>query len=124
MGVFGSVNQVSVLPVLDAGQECTFGGTIARQLIRDDHARNVQKAFEQLPKELLGRCFPAPSLREHIEHIPLLVHRAPQIIACSMNREEHFVEMLCVARLGGDGATGAHTAVQISDLIGGWRHRS
>jgi hypothetical protein len=70
VGVFGAIIEVAVLPVLDTRQELARGGTVASQLIRDDHAWDVPQAPQQLSGEALRRLLVSPVLHKNVEGIP------------------------------------------------------
>jgi hypothetical protein len=54
MRVLGSVVQPLVRAMLDPRQELALGRPVAGELVRDDHARDIPQAFEQLAEEPLG----------------------------------------------------------------------
>jgi hypothetical protein len=47
--------------------------------------------LQQLSKEPIGRFGIAPALHEDIEHIPSLIHGAPEIVQLTANADEHLV---------------------------------
>ncbi len=63
--------------MLDMGQDLALGGTVALELVRHDHPRSILQAAEQLAEEPRGRLRVAPALDEDVEHVPVLVDRAP-----------------------------------------------
>jgi hypothetical protein len=67
------------------GQDLAFGGAITLQLIRDEHPRDVCQALQQFPEELLGRNFMAAVLHKNVEHVPVLIHCPPQIVAFTVD---------------------------------------
>ena len=91
VGVLRSIIQVAVLSMFDTGQYLAHRSTIAPQLIRDDDSRDVCQSLEQLAEELLGRVRVSPALHQNIEHVPLLVHRTPEIMALTPNTEAHLI---------------------------------
>ena len=100
VGVFGPIIQIAVLAVFDTGEKLPLRGTVALELVRDDYPWDILTPFEELPKELLGRCFVAAALHQDIEHIPVLIHRPPEIVPFAVDREEDFVQMPFVTRAG------------------------
>jgi hypothetical protein len=54
-GVFGTVVQIAVLPMVHTRQDLTQGRTIALKLIRDDHPRHISQALQWLAEELSRR---------------------------------------------------------------------
>src|SRR2546427_6162249 len=76
----------------------SLSGSIALQFIGDDHSRHVGQSFEQLAEKLLcGPLIPA-ALDQNIQHVPLLIHGPPEIMARALNRQKHFVQVPLVAR--------------------------
>jgi hypothetical protein len=66
MGVFGTIVQVPVRAMFDTREHLSLRGTVALELVRDDHPWDILAALEELPKELLGRCFVAAALHQDI----------------------------------------------------------
>ena len=89
-----------MLSMFDPRQHLPLRGTIALQFIGDDHAWDILAAFEELAEELLSGDLIAPSLHQDIEHVPIPVDGAPQIVPFTVDREEHFVQVPCVAQSG------------------------
>jgi hypothetical protein len=76
MRVFAPVIEVATLAMLHPGQDFTLRRPVALQLIRNDHARHVLQALEQLAKELLGGALVAAALYQNVEDVVVLVDRA------------------------------------------------
>ena len=91
MRVLAPVIEITTLAMLDAGQNLAFGGTVALQHVRDDDAGNVHEALEQLAKKLLGRLRVAPALHQNIQHVIVLVHSTPQVMALPVDRQKQVV---------------------------------
>jgi hypothetical protein len=51
--ILGPVVQSPVLPVLDAREDLALGRPVTRELVGDDHPRDILQALEQLTEELL-----------------------------------------------------------------------
>jgi len=49
--------------------------------------------LQQLTKEALGSALIPALLDKDIQHVSILIDRAPQIMALSVNCDKHFVEM-------------------------------
>ena len=98
MRVLSAIVRIPVLPVCHTGQHLALRGPIAFQPIGDEHARDVPAPLEQLPKELLGRCFIATALHENIEHSPVLSHGPPEIMPFAVDGEEDFIQMPRISR--------------------------
>src|SRR6266700_4109813 len=86
-----------VLPMLDTWQDLTFRCSIALQLIGDDHTWNIVQSCKELTEKSLGSFFSASALHQDIQHVPLLIHRSPQIVSLTTNRKKHLVQMPLVA---------------------------
>jgi hypothetical protein len=61
---------------------------------------DVLASFEELAEELLCRLLVPSPLDENSQHIPVLIHRTPQIVALLGDRDAHPVEGPFVARSG------------------------
>jgi hypothetical protein len=99
MGVFRTIVEIAVLPMLDTGEEVPLRGPIAFQLVGDEHPWHVRQAFEPLTEELFGSMLVPPALHQNIKAVPVLVHRAPQIVSFAANGEKYFIQMPLVTRL-------------------------
>ena len=98
VGVFRPVVRRAMLPMLDAGQNLVYGGTVASQLIGDDDSWNAREIFEPLAEELFrSRLIPA-ALHEDIKDGPVLIDGAPEIGACAVDTHKHLVQVPCVPR--------------------------
>jgi hypothetical protein len=80
MRVFSSVVQVAAGSVLDPGQDLTLRHVVAAQPVRDDAAGLEYESGEQPLEEAFGRGRVPPVLHQDVEHDPLLVHRAPEVM--------------------------------------------
>jgi hypothetical protein len=100
MRVFRTVVEAFVLPMFDAWYDVLVRCLIAAELVRDEHTRHVLAAFEQLAKELLGGSFVAAALHQDVQHIPVLVDRAPEVLRRAVDLQENLIEVPFVARLG------------------------
>ena len=75
-----TIVQIAALSVLDAWQHLALGGSVALQLVCDDHPRNVLQSFQQLAEKPLGRGGVAPALDQDVEDATVLVDGAPKIM--------------------------------------------
>jgi hypothetical protein len=98
--VFHPVVEVAVLAGLHSRQYLLLRGTIAFQLIGDDHPWHVGQPLEQLTEKLLRGLLVAAALHKNIHHVAVLVDGAPQVVAFALDREEDLIEGLLVARSG------------------------
>jgi hypothetical protein len=94
MRVFAAVIEIPTLPVFHPGQDLALGGTVALQLIRNDHARDIPQTLEQLTKALLGGVLVAAALHENVQDVVVLIHRAPQVMALAIDGQEAFINGL------------------------------
>ena len=98
--VLGPVVQVAVLAMLHPGQDLALRGTIALPLVGDHHPWNVLTALEERAEALLGGLFVAPPLAQDIEDIAIVIDGPPEIVALRVDRDEHLIQMPCVAWAG------------------------
>src|SRR5262249_59189075 len=82
------------LPMFYSRQELALRRAVALELIRDDHPWHVLHPLEQLAKELLCRLLVAPLLDEDVQDVVVLIHRTPQVMALTVNRQKHFINGL------------------------------
>jgi len=78
-------------------QDLPLRGPVALQLIGDDHPWHILEPLEQLTQELLRRVLIAAALRQDVEDIIVLIHRAPEVMALTMNRQKDFIQMPFIA---------------------------
>ena len=91
VGILRAVVEVAVLAMLYTRQDLLFGGPVTLEFICDEHPWHVRQAFEELAEELLGRLLIPPTLDEDIEHMAVLIHRSPQVMAFAVNGQKHFI---------------------------------
>ena len=65
--------------MLDARHHLLLRCLVAAELIRDEYARHIGAAFEQLAEELLGSTLVASALHQDIKHVPVLINSAPEV---------------------------------------------
>ena len=125
MGVFRSIVQSFVLPMLHARQDLAFGGSIALQFIGDDHAWDVLESFEELAKKAFRRVCVASALHQDIEHVAVLINGSPEIMRFPVDLQIHAHPGAIYHRSeGDDGATRWRTFAQISNTIAERFHSS
>ena len=73
-------------------QDLAFGSAIGSEFIRHDHPRHVAQALQQLAEEALGRLRVAAALHQHIEYVPMLINRSPEVVQLAADADEHLVE--------------------------------
>jgi len=81
MRVLRAVLEVAVLAMCHTWEDVLLGRAVAFQLLGDDHARDVRQPLEACAEERLRRVLVPPTLDEHIQHMAVLIHRPPQIVA-------------------------------------------
>ena len=79
------VVQVAVLPVFGPREELSLRRTIAFELIRDHHPRHIVVSLEELAEARLGRVRVPSALHQDIQHIPLLIHRPPEVMQLAIS---------------------------------------
>jgi hypothetical protein len=85
--------------VFHAGQYLTLRRTEALELIRDDDAWHIPQALKELAEKLLRRLLVATALHQNVEDVVVLIHRAPQVIALTMNRQKYFIQVPFISGL-------------------------
>ena len=74
-----------------------MGRPVARQFVGNEAKRFVSLPLQELSEES-SRCTPVPTgLNENIDHVTVLIHGAPEILALPVDRDEDFVQVPCVA---------------------------
>jgi hypothetical protein len=60
--------------------------TIAAKTVSNEASWLVFQSMQQAIEETLGGCAVAPTLHQDVEHDPVLIHRAPQIVQHAATR--------------------------------------
>src|SRR5687768_11611684 len=89
-----------MLAVLHPRQNFLFCGTIALELVRNDHPRDILAALEPHAEERLGGCLVAPALHQDIKHVAILIDGPPQVMALTVDRQKDLIQ---VPRVTGPG---------------------
>jgi hypothetical protein len=97
VGVFRSIIQAFVLPMLHAREDLAFRRSITPQFIGDNHTWDVLELFEELPKKAFRRLLVSSALDKDIQHIAILVHGPPEIVRFPVDLQVHFIQVPCVA---------------------------
>ena len=82
--VLRAIIEIPVLAMFHLRQAFSLGDTVTLQFIGDEHPRDGGQPFEQLAEELLCGPLIPETLDQDIEHIPLLIHRPPQMMALAV----------------------------------------
>jgi hypothetical protein len=93
VGVFRSIVEPFVLPMLHARQDLAFRCPIASQLISNDHAWDVLQFSQELTEKSFGSLFIASALHQDIQHVTILIYCSPQIMLLAPDRKENFVHV-------------------------------
>src|SRR5215510_3060058 len=99
MGVLTPIIEIAALTVFYARENLALRRAIAFEFIGDDHAWDVEHAFEELAEELLGRVLIASALHENVEDVVVLIDGPPQVMPLTIDCQEDLVQMPFVARL-------------------------
>ena len=81
-------------------QKLAVSDLIAGQLIGHQHARHIPQALEQLAEKPFSRHCVTARLHEDVEHVAVLVDRAPQVMGGAVDLHENLVEVPFVAGAG------------------------
>ncbi len=100
MRVLGTIVEVAALPMLDLRQDLPFRGSIAPQLVGDDHPRGSSCRIQQRTKEPQGCPAIPPLLYQDIVGGPMLVDSSPQVVLHAIHLDEDFVEVPLRTDLG------------------------
>jgi len=77
--------------MLDRCQQLAVGDLVAAEFVGDDHPRHVLQVFEQRAEESFGGHRISAGLDQNVEHVAVLVDRAPQLVLRAVDPDEHFV---------------------------------
>jgi hypothetical protein len=69
--------QMALLAMFHTGHELVHGGTVALELVRDAHPRNILAALELLAEEVLGRVLVPPTSGQDIQDMTILIYCPP-----------------------------------------------
>jgi hypothetical protein len=89
----GRIEKAFMLPVLDAGHHGPLRGSIAGQFVRDHHPRWTALTFQKLSKQTLGGFRIAAALDQNVEHVPMLIHGAPEPMFPARNADRNLIMM-------------------------------
>jgi hypothetical protein len=100
MRVLGAVVHVPGLAGFHAGKPVAWGSAIAVELVRDEHPGHVRQPLEPLAEARLRRLRVAMTWYKHIQGVPILIDRPPQIMPSAVDGEE---DLIHVPRVAGSG---------------------
>ena len=95
--VLGAIIAIPMLPMLDSWQYLALGGSVALEFVGDDHARDVDQAFQKFAEELLRCPLVAPALYQNVEYIAVLINGPPQIVMLPLDGQKHLIEVPLIA---------------------------
>lgn len=97
VGQFGPIVLVLRRVVHDCRHHAPVGRGVAAQLVRDQPAWRTALSFQQLPKEAFRRMAITPGLHEDVDHIAVVIDRAPEVLLAPSNGNEQLVKVPRVA---------------------------
>src|SRR3954468_24179009 len=100
MGILRPVVEALVLAVLDAGHDLPLGGTIAAQLVGDQHTRRSPLLLHELAEQAFGGFLVAPALNEDIENEAFLIDGAPEPVLVAGDGDDDLIKVPFVAATG------------------------
>ena len=71
---------------------------VAGELVGDDHPWHLPQALAQSAEELLCGHRVSARLDQNVEHVAVLVDRAPQLPLCAVDLDEHLIEVRFVTQ--------------------------
>jgi len=80
-------------PVARSASQRLERGTVGRQSIGHEPIRYIALAFEQLPKQSLGRALVAALLNENVQDLPLVINGPPHKLAAAVDTNDHLIEV-------------------------------
>ena len=92
MGDFGTIVRVLSRVVRDQGHDVPMCDTVAAQLVGHEPDRFLSLTLQEFSEESPRRPPVQAGLDEEIDQVPVLIHRAPEILALTVDRDEDFVQ--------------------------------
>ena len=99
-GILRAGVQIARLTGLHPREHLLLCGTVALELARDEHPRNILAALEPLAEGFLGGLLIPPAWSQNIQAMPLLIHRPPQLIPFTVEGEQDCLQVPLVPGLG------------------------
>src|SRR5690242_12220152 len=100
VGILRPVVEAFVLAVLDARHDLPLGGTVAAQLVGDQHTRRSPLLLQQFAQQAFGGLLIAPALDEDIENKALLIDRTPEPVLLASDGNDDLIKVPLVAAPG------------------------
>ena len=89
---FGTIVRVLRRVVGDQGHDVPMGDAVATQLVGYETTRFLSLTLQEFPKESPRRPPVPTGLDKEVDQVTVLIHRAPEILALTVNRDEDFVQ--------------------------------
>jgi hypothetical protein len=88
--ILGPIVQILRPSVCHRRHQLPVRDPVTGQLIGHQHTRHIPQPLEQLTEEPLGRFAVSPGPHQHLQHVAVLIDRAPQV-------DEHLIKVPLVA---------------------------
>ena len=92
MGGFGAIVRVAGRVVGDRRHDVVMSDTVAAQLVGHETNRFLSLTVQESPKESQRRSPVSTRLDENVDHVAVLIHRAPEILALTVDRHKDLVQ--------------------------------
>lgn len=79
--------------MIDGRHDISAGRAVVSQLVRDQLPRRAPLPFQQLAEEPFGRTGTAIPLHQDVDHVSVLIHGPPQVVALAPDLHEDFVQV-------------------------------
>src|SRR5271166_5869542 len=97
MGVLSPVIEVFRAAMGHRRNQLAVSDPVAGQLVGDNNPRHIPQALEQLAEKSLGCFGVSPRLDQDVEHVAVLVDRAPQVMRDAVDLDENLIEVPFIA---------------------------
>jgi hypothetical protein len=99
VAVFGAIVEIAMLAMFHPRQEFPLGGLVTVQFVGEDHPGDVLAPLQQRAEEFLRGLLVTLRLDQDVQHMPIVIHRPPEIMPPPPNDKKHFIQMPPVAGL-------------------------
>ena len=96
--ILRAIIEIPVLTMFHPWQDLALGGSVALELLGNDHARDVGQSLEELAEKPLCRLLISATLNQNIQYIPVLIDCPPEIVMRAFDGEKHLIEVPFIAR--------------------------
>jgi len=94
---FSSIVGIPFHAVSHVAEDASHGGGVASQFVSNDLHWFGALATQQSSKESLCDALIPMRLNQDIDHVSVLIHRAPQILLSPVDSNEHLIQVPMVA---------------------------